>query len=451
MEFYAPWCGHCQNLKPAYEKAAKNLEGLAHVAAIDCDEDVNKPLCGQMGIQGFPTLKIIRPGRKRGKPRVEDYQGPRTASGIVQAVVEKINNHVKRVTDDDADEFLRGDEPKALLFTEKGTTSALLKSLAIDFLDVIKIGQVRDKDEKTVEKFGVKTFPTLVLIPGGEKEPVVYGGEMKKPALTEFLSQAGTPNPDPPATGKKQKKDEGAKATKPKPKPKDTSSEDPKTSSEEKEPTETVKAPVVIESAPPVPTLHTTEKLVKQCLTEKSNTCVLAFVPEAETEKGKHALDNLAELAHKHAKRGRQLFPFFAVPASNPAVADLLKSLDLTGEVELIALNARRGWWRRYEGDSFGHEGIESWIDAIRMSEGVKKKLPEGLIAIAVEDNSSEAAPEASSAATPSATDAVASEDATPVTPKADAEASSEAGESSSTKGAEPTPEVETAADHDEL
>ena len=94
VEFYAPWCGHCQNLKPAYEKAAKSLSGLAKVGAVDCDDESNKPFCGSMGVQGFPTLKIVKPGKKPGKPMVVAYRGGRNAKAIVDAVIDKIPNHV---------------------------------------------------------------------------------------------------------------------------------------------------------------------------------------------------------------------------------------------------------------------------------------------------------------------------------------------------------------------
>ena len=60
-EFYAPWCGHCRNLAPQYKKAAEKLKGLAKVVAVNCDEDTNKRICGQMGIQGFPTVKVFHP------------------------------------------------------------------------------------------------------------------------------------------------------------------------------------------------------------------------------------------------------------------------------------------------------------------------------------------------------------------------------------------------------
>ena len=345
---------------------------------MNCDDDANKPLCGQLGIQGFPTLKIVRPKKGGGKPSVEDYQGQRTAAGIVEAVKSKINNYVKRVDDKNADEFLSSnkDAAKAILFSDKGTISSLMMGVAIDFLDVMAVAQVRDKQTKTVELFGINKFPTLVLLPGNDAEAIVYDGEMKKDAIVKFLSQAGEPNQDPaPVKDKAEKKDK--KSAPPKAKPSSSSAES------EAE-TTTQQAPVIVETALPIPTINTKEKLIKECLTEKSSTCVLALVPSGGSEQATAALATLSELAFKHSQSKRHLFPFFEVSKDNEGAVSLANALDLSGEVEIIAVNARRGWWRRLEGSDFGHESIESWIDAIRLSEGVKKKLPEGLVAISV-------------------------------------------------------------------
>ncbi|ROV99734.1 hypothetical protein VSDG_03134 [Cytospora chrysosperma] len=464
VEFYAPWCGHCQNLKPAYEKAAKNLEGLAKVAAINCDDDDNKPFCGSMGVQGFPTLKIIRPGPKKGRPVVEDYQGQRSAKAIVDAVVDKIPNHVKRVTDKDVDEFLatKNDSAKAILFTEKGTTSAMLKSIAIDFLDVITVGQVRNTQKKVVDMFGIEEFPALVLLPGGDKDGIVYNGELKKDAMVQFLSQVGSPNPDP--APKKPK----SRSSTPK-KPATGAGAKPSAEAEEKvteplgEPE--IQKPVIFEGPLPIPIINSADKLVSNCLTPKSHTCVLAFVPQDNRgEAGDKALNALAGLAHKHAQGKRHLFPMYEVHIEDEHSKDILGALELKGDVQVLAINARRGWWRVYEGDDFGHESIESWIDQIRLSEGVKRKLPDGVVASAFEETStaaSEATPEASSEATPEATDGETAESsATPepqITPDAEEISDSAAEEATSWKGADPTVQEDTAeaksteAAHDEL
>ncbi|KAG6000039.1 hypothetical protein E4U21_005997 [Claviceps maximensis] len=400
VEFYAPWCGHCKNLKPAYEKAAKNLEGLAKVAAVDCDDDANKQFCGAMGVKGFPTLKIVRPGKKAsGKPVVEDYQGARTASGIVEAVVSKINNHVTRVTDKDLDAFLSDDKdnskPKAILFTEKGTTSALLRSLAIDFLDVVSIGQVRNKEAKVVERFGIDKFPTFVLIPAGDKEPIKYDGELKKNDMVEFLKQVGQPNPDPaPAKAKAKSK---SKSKDDKKKKSDTQADDTKskkddeassetTTAEEKE--ETADTPASAPEDIPINIATDMKTLTEKCLHSKANTCILALLAATDaSEDGSRVSSSLTRLNTKYIHGNRQLFTFLAVHNSIDGLDAIRKSLDLTADVELIAVNARRAWWRHYQGD-FGLESVEAWIDAIRMGEGSKSKLPKDIIVQEPEETS---------------------------------------------------------------
>ncbi|OJD24113.1 protein disulfide-isomerase domain [Blastomyces percursus] len=387
VEFYAPWCGHCQNLKPAYEKAAKSLEGLAKVAAVNCDDDSNKQFCGQMGVKGFPTLKVITPSKQPGKPRVEDYKGARTAKAIVDYVVEKIPNHIKRLQDKDLDGWLKeaNDTAKAILFTEKGSTSALLRSLAIDYLGSISIAQIRSKETSSVETFGINKFPTLVLLPGGTKEAITYDEEMKKQPMSEFLSQVAKPNPDPaPTKSKKSKKSKS-----------DSDDEDATTTSKTTESSE----PGATDSAsaqpktPPIPTIFTDSKLREACLAPKTGTCVLALVampkkisadtvPEVGTVQ---ALNSLAEIAHKHSLRKSHLFPFYTVTDAVKDVGMLRNKLELKRDVEIdiIALNVKRGWWRHYDAGAEGDWSItklEAWIDAIRMGEGAKAKLPEGIV-----------------------------------------------------------------------
>lgn len=79
--FFAPWCVHCNRLKPEYAKAAeivKDDEPPIKLAKIDCT-DSGKEICNKYSIRGYPTLKLFRQNEV-----LEDYNGPRKAAGIVK-------------------------------------------------------------------------------------------------------------------------------------------------------------------------------------------------------------------------------------------------------------------------------------------------------------------------------------------------------------------------------
>ena len=58
VEFYAPWCGHCQKLAPHYEAAAKELAKKdpppARFAKVD--GAAYRSLMMRFGVTGYPTI-----------------------------------------------------------------------------------------------------------------------------------------------------------------------------------------------------------------------------------------------------------------------------------------------------------------------------------------------------------------------------------------------------------
>ncbi|XP_013395942.1 dnaJ homolog subfamily C member 10 [Lingula anatina] len=56
VDFYAPWCGHCQVFAPEFERVAEALEGRVRAGKVNCDEQ--QWLCQQAGIGAYPTVRF---------------------------------------------------------------------------------------------------------------------------------------------------------------------------------------------------------------------------------------------------------------------------------------------------------------------------------------------------------------------------------------------------------
>ena len=62
VEFFAPWCGHCQRLSPVLDQLAAAYAGSVKVAKLNIDENASTP--SQYAVKGVPTLLFF----KRGQP-----------------------------------------------------------------------------------------------------------------------------------------------------------------------------------------------------------------------------------------------------------------------------------------------------------------------------------------------------------------------------------------------
>lgn len=86
IEFYAPWCGHCQALAPEYSELADKLhrDGV-DVTVATYDADAN-PVPSGYEVTGFPTIMYVP--KATGVP--ETYDGPRTADAMAEFVIKRL-------------------------------------------------------------------------------------------------------------------------------------------------------------------------------------------------------------------------------------------------------------------------------------------------------------------------------------------------------------------------
>lgn len=61
VAFTAPWCGHCKNMKPAYEAVARAFinEPDVVVAQMQADAPENKDIAMRYDVRSFPTIKFF--------------------------------------------------------------------------------------------------------------------------------------------------------------------------------------------------------------------------------------------------------------------------------------------------------------------------------------------------------------------------------------------------------
>jgi len=90
VEFYAPWCGHCKQLAPDWDKLSGIFapEKDVVIAKVDCT--VETDIASRFEIEGYPTLKFFPKGESK---TAQEYEEGRSLSDLVSFINQKANKN----------------------------------------------------------------------------------------------------------------------------------------------------------------------------------------------------------------------------------------------------------------------------------------------------------------------------------------------------------------------
>ncbi|CAB1331911.1 unnamed protein product [Coregonus sp. 'balchen'] len=178
VEFYASWCGHCIAFSPEWKRLARDIKEwkpAVDVAAIDCANEENGPICSRFGVKAYPTLKFFHAYSKPDSKGQGFREVPRDVRGLRHKIIEKMETHeepwppacppLETASKAEIDNFFETNSVEHLALIFETSNSYVGREVTLDLLQYenIAVRRVLSTEDALVAKLGVTDFPSCYL------------------------------------------------------------------------------------------------------------------------------------------------------------------------------------------------------------------------------------------------------------------------------------------------